>query len=390
MEYDFETPVNRSGIGSMKDVLREETGTDPVVLAGAEMDFATAPVISRALAAFAERGIYGYTLPDTAYRSTICAWMKEVRHTEILPEEIVPTLGTIYAMCTAVRAFVREGEGVIVQHPSYYRYDVNIQNNGRRVVSNPMTETNGTYTIDFQGLEKQMADPDNKMMILCNPHNPTGKVFARQDLERIAKLAAAYDVLIFSDEIFAETCYGTHEAGLYAALDPKHGITCTSLGKAFNFTGVNQANVIIRDEGLREAYIRQRNIDHFGSIEPFFYAAVMAGYSREGLDWIEAAKKHIYRQYETIRKRLEEKMPMLSISPLEGGYIAWMDFRALRLSDEELAGMLSEAGIVADPGIEYNPGGSGFMRLNIATTSAWTEAFLSRLYQVLLLKGLLE
>lgn len=382
MEFDFETLVDRRNIGNMKYSISSEPGTpgNAVVLSGAEMDYATAPVIREALSEFAMRGIYGYTLPDEAYRSAICTWMERVRSFRVEMAEIVPTLGTIFALDTAVRAFTQPGDGVIVQHPSYYRYDVGIECNDRRAVSNPMKESGGVYSLDFTDLEAKMSDGRNKLLVLCNPHNPTGKVFVREDMERIAALARKHDVIVFSDEIFAEMTYEGRRVEPYAIIDPERGITSTSLGKLFNFTGVNHANLIIKSEDLRKRYLTQRTADHFGSIDPFFYCAVRAGYSEEGWAWSRAMAEHTWGNYCIMRDYLAEKLPDISLSPLEGGFVVWMDLRALGMDDGALERFLrDEVNVIADPGIEYGPEGCGFLRLNIATSREQIYTFLDNL-----------
>ncbi len=382
MKFDFDTPVERDRIGNMKDNLVKESpfGEASVMLSGAEMDYATAPVIRDALAAFAQRGIYGYTLPDARYKRAVTDWMKNVRGLSVSAGEIVPTLGTIFALNTAVRAFTDEGDGVIVQHPSYYRYDVGIGRNGRRVVSNPLIERDNVYEIDFASLERCMADKVNKLFVLCNPHNPTGKVIIKDSLERIAALSRKYNVIVFSDEIFAEITFDGHCVTPYCSVDAENSIVSTSLGKVFNFTGVNHANLIIRNEALREAYIAQRAKDHFGSIDPFFYEAVVAGYSREGFDWVQEMKAHTWENYRILQEGLAKITPRIGVSPLEGGFVVWVDMRALGLGDDALKHFLEcEAGVVGDPGAEYGAGGSGFLRINIATPHERIRAFTQRL-----------
>ena len=170
-------------------------------------------------------------------------------------------------------------------------------------------EINGVYSLDEQALEAQMAQPANKLLILCNPHNPLGKVFSPDELDVIAGLAKKHDVLVFSDEIFAEVTFNGYSVKSFVDIAPEHAITCTSLGKVFNLTGVNHANVIIRSHKLRAAFVKQRNIDHFGSIDPFFYTAVLAGYSPEGFRWMEAMKAHVWDVYTEMRAFLADKLP---------------------------------------------------------------------------------
>lgn len=382
MLFDFETPVDRAGIGNMKDTLGPKEGDAGsfVVLSGAEIDYPTAPVLRQALAEFAGRGVYGYTLPDERYKNAVIAWMKKVRGFSVGPEEIVPTMGTIFALNTAVRAFTNPGDGVIVQHPSYYRYDVGIKRNDRNVVSNPLIEKNGRYTTDFADLEEKMADPANKLFVLCNPHNPTGKVFDEGELKQIAALARQHGVIVFADEIFAEITFGGHVAHPYKDIGGDHAVVSTSLGKVFSCTGVSQANVFIQNKTLREVYLAQRGQDHFGSIDPFFYTSVLAGYTDEGYAWVQAMKEHTWGNYRLIQDFLAENLPYITVSPLQGCYVIWVDFRRLGLTDGQLQAFLEEeAHIIGDPGEEYLAGGSGFYRFCIATPRARIQAFLSQL-----------
>ncbi len=380
--FDFETPVNRTGTGNMKGAMQTASGENRniLVLSGAEMDFMTAPVIRKAVADFAMRGIYGFTLPDESYLDKICHWMQTVRNLEVKKEEIVPTLGTIMGLNTAIRAFTKPGDGVIIQHPSYYRHDVAVKNNGREVVSNLLQENDGIYQIDFSALEEQMSKEKNKLLILCNPHNPTGKIFTRDDLIRISELSRKYEVIVFSDEIFAEITFDSKKALSYADIDETYSIISTSLGKVFNFTGVNQANLIIKNPTLRDRYLKQRKTDHFGSLDPFFYTALHAGYSRQGYEWITQMCAHVWQNYQTIKNEIEKNLPYIGISPLEGGFVLWADFRRLGLSDSELQErMEKDAGILGDPGWEYGPGGSGFYRFNIAVPHSVVPVFLERI-----------
>lgn len=381
MEAEFDRLVNRENTGNMKGAMAAGLCDDRAVfLSGAEMDFPTAPCIRDALSQFAQRGIYGYTLADAPYRNAVCTWMGKVRNWRIDPDEIVPTMGTIAGLCNAVRAFTNPDDGVIIQHPSYYRFDRAVMRTGRCAVSNPMHEEKGVYSLDFEDLEAKMAEPRNKMMILCNPHNPTGKVFGEEDLQKIAELAIKYHVIIFSDEIFAETAAPANPVTAFGKVAPKCSLTSVSLGKSFNFTGVNHANVIIPDPKLRERFLKQRDADHFGSIDPFFYNGLMAAYTEEGYRWIREMNAYTRRNYNRLQQALEEDLPMLRLSPMEGTFIGWLDCRGLKMDDRKLqAFMEEEAFLFADPGAEYGPEGQGFYRLNLAAPSYIIEKMIRNL-----------
>lgn len=372
MRYDFDTLVERSGFGNMKGLETPEvlTRQGQISFRGAEMDFRTAPSVIAAIREAAERGLYGFTLQDEQYNSSVRWWMGHVRNWDVAPGAIVPTLGTIFALGTAIRAFTNAGDGVIVQEPTYHRYEMIIRSTGRVTVNNPLVETNGYYSMDFADLERRMSDPRNKLLALCNPHNPVGKVWDIRDLTRLAELANRYNVIVFSDEIFAEVTFDGHEVIPYCAVPggEHHGIVCTSLGKAFNLTGVNHANALIPDTALRERFAQQRKADHFGSIDPFFYAALRAAYSPDGLDWLTQMKAYVYDNYALIREYLNTHLPMLTVSPLEGCFTIWIDFRVLGLDDGSLEQFLErEALFYLDPGTQYGAAGSGFCRMNIAS-----------------------
>ena len=368
MKYDFDTWASHDNNGNMKGSWAKDFPENVLMLSGAEMDYGLPAFIGDALADFAKNGLFGFTLPGREYKKSICDWMKLTRGREINPDHIVATLGTTFGLSTAIRAFTEKGDGVIIQHPSYGRFDRAMVRNSRKVVSNLLKEENGVYSLDFADLEEKMAVPENKMLVLVNPHNPTGRVFTKAELEKVARLANKYNVVVFSDEIFAETAQG-EKVVMYSEVDPVMGISCTSLGKTFNLTGVNQANLIIPSDSLREKYSTQKDIDHFGSIDPFFYTTLRAAYTEQGYEWVQQMNAHTLENYNLLKNAIETDMPLLNVSPLEATFVAWIDCRKLGLTDHEIEKFfVDEAFIRADWGEEYGPGGSGFVRMNIGTT----------------------
>lgn len=367
MKYDFDKWASHIDNGNMKGSWAQDMPRGGVMLSGAEMDYPLPEFITQAIADFAKNGLYGFTLPDKDYKASICSWMKLTRNRDINPDHIVATLGTTFGLSTAIRAFTDENDGVIIQHPSYGRFDRAITRNSRRVISDPLIENSGVYSIDFAHLEEMMVDERNKMLVLVNPHNPTGKVFTTEDLQKIREMAGRYNVVVFSDEIFAETTQGK-QVVMYAEIDPVMGISSTSLGKTFNLTGVNQANLIIPSEKLREKYSKQKDIDHFGSIDPFFYTTLRAAYTQQGYDWVQQMNAHTREMYTLLTEALQE-MPLITASPLEATFVAWLDCRRLNLTDKEIEHFFMEDALLwADWGEEYGPGGNGFVRMNIGTT----------------------
>jgi cystathionine beta-lyase len=384
--FDLDQPADRQGIGNMKGSFRLRTacGKTPLILAGAEMDFSTAPVIREALSAFSQRGIYGFTLPDDAYLNAVCFWLRSYRGWAASPDMIVPTLGTVFALNTAVRAFTEPGDGVIILFPSYYRHDRTVMRNGRRVVSCPLREKDGQYSLDADALAVLMEKKENRLLVLCHPHNPTGHVFTAQELQTLATLARKTGTIVFSDEIFADITAPEHPAIPFAAVLPEQTVACVSFGKTFNFTGVNHANAVIPCPALRDRFIAQRNIDHFGSIDPFFYQAVLVGCTDAGHSWVLAVRDRVATNARRLERLLKKNCPDVRMSPWEGGYIAWLDLSAAGLTAEEAADRLEkEQATLVDPGSEYGQGGERCIRLNLATQERNIDEFVLRLREVL-------
>lgn len=389
--FDFSIAVDRTGIGNMKYIITpdEIKQAGVVSYSGAEMEFGTAPVIIKAVSDFVSRGLYGFTLNDDKYQTTVSQWMKYQRNFDIEKNWIVPTHGTIFSVATTIRLLTQPGDGVIVSPPVYHRYEQAAMRLGRKTVYNTLINSGGRYSIDFENLELLMSGERNKLYILCNPHNPIGKVWDTDDLERIAEIAGKHGVTVFSDEIFAEVVFNGKKCVPFCAVESTgKSIMSTSLGKTFNFTGVNQANIIIPDQTLRDAFIAQRNADHFGSIDPFFYAAITGAYSKEGAKWKDAMTRHIWECYTMISDFFSKHLPQVIISPLEGSFVIWVDWRAMFPTNAALKDFLqNEALIHADLGSEY---GSevGFTRMCIAVPKKDIMQSLELLIEAIGKKGL--
>ena len=381
--------ANRDHIGNMKGLDQKELSSGVmkllddnklIYLSGAEMDLKTAPVIRKCLSAFAENGLYGYTVQDKRYNKAVKSWMARTRSANIKEEEIVVTTGTISAVNTAVKAFTSPGDGVVLQAPSYYRFDRAIRNHGRKVIYNPVIYENGNYRIDFKHLERCCSVPENRMLLICSPHNPTGRVFTKAELERMADLALKNNMIIFCDEIFGELVLDGYTFYSLLNVSEKGSIVSTSLGKSFNFTGVNQANLLIRDQDVRQKFEEQQKKDHIGSIDPFFYNALCAAYTEEGYLWTREICSLVKRNETLIRDFCVKEMPRIRPVPLQGGFILWMDMRGLGLEDEELKQFMEQqANVIGDPGSEYGNCGKGFYRLQIAAPEEKIRQMLKQL-----------
>lgn len=386
--YDFDRPLgDRKNVGNMK------THTTPEALrirditnfAAAEMDFKTAPSVVEAVRRAAERGIYGFTIPTAEYLGAVKWWHREVRGWEVRDEWIVPTLGTIFSVAEAIRMTTKEREGIIVQTPVYYRYEQAADRQGRRTVHNPLRIVDGRYEMDFEDLERKMADPANKLLIVCNAHNPVGRVWPEADLRRVGELSEKYGVAVLSDEIFGEMTFDGHTAVPYASLPEgrRYAITVTGLGKAFNFTGVNHAHAIIPDPALRERFIRQKYADHYGSLGPFEYAAVLGAYSPEGRAWFEAVREYIRQNGRFVADFLARSIPQARLFPIEGTSVCWIDWSFLGRRGQDLHDFFQTGALFeVETGDVYGEGCAAMTRMNLSSSREQIAGALERVARV--------
>lgn len=386
MKYDFETIADSIDYG-FGTAFRE----DYTVMAGAQLHVKTAPCIIQALTGLVQSGLYGWTSSsDSQYISAIVNWMDAIRHWRIQPEWIVPSYGTLQAICACIRAFTQPGDGIIVQQPVYVLYHRCIQNCGRRLVDNTLVRRGDHYEMDFEDLERKMADPGNRLMILCNPHNPLMDVWDERALRRVAALAGRYGVLVVADEIFAEHVF--IEAGMtpYASLAEakENCVICTSLGKAFNFTGTSHANIIIPNPEIRGRYIAQRDSDHYGSLSPFMRTALLAAYTPAGKDWIDALMAFSRKNEEIVRWFFQSCFPQVTLFRHSAGTLLWLDLRALG-TEEEVFELFQAAGVEPDVGSKYGEPGRGYMRMQIGMPQRELTGALERLRAAARERGLM-
>ncbi len=389
---NFDIKLDRSGgVSWLKDIFTPDQVTQAGLLsfAGAEFEFPTCPALCRAVADAALRGAFGYSIAGDKYRAAVTWWMQAVRGYAIQPEWIVPTHGTIFALATTIRLTTRPGENIIILTPGYNRYEQAATRLGRGTVRVPLAENAGRFAIDFPALEAAMARPENRVLVLCHPCNPTGHACTREELLRIAALAKAHEVTVFSDEIFADVAFGEAIAP-YASVAgaDAQAITCTSLGKAFSLTGVNHANVIIENDELRERYIVQRNADHYGSLDPLTHAAVLAAYTPEGLDWLNAMKAYVQENLRLFTDFMKKRLPGAAVTEPEGTFVVWVDYAGAGLSAADIQETIAGAGcFVGDEGPDYY-GRETCVRYSLAVPRAELQKALAHLDKALSVKGL--
>lgn len=384
MNYDFDTVVNRKNTNAIKYDLAKKRGKpeDAVSLWVADMDFPTAPCIQKAVAEKASHGIWGYSRPDNRYYDALKKWYKERHNFEVQNEWVVNTPGVCFALATAVKAFTKEGESVLIQKPVYYPFFNIINSLQRKVVNSSLILKNNHYEIDFDDFERKIVQENVKMFILCSPHNPGGRVWTKQELQKISEICLAHNVLVVSDEIHSDITFGSNVHTVYGSLSEqalKNSIICTAPSKSFNLAGLQFSNIFIADEKLKKAFSEE--LDKTGYDEPsvFGIVAATAAYS-EGADWFDSVKSYIWENILFAKKYIEENASQIKVLVPEGTYLLWLDFSKTGLSDSEINDkVLNKAKVWLDSGSMFGKEGEKFQRINCATPRIILEDALKRI-----------
>ena len=367
MMYDFDMINDRRGTCSCK----WDDAADPEVLPMwvADMDFQTAPVIVEALQKRIAQGIYGYThVPDEYYESVI-SWFKRRHGWSFSRDWMIYIPGIVPALSAIVKALTVPGDKVLIQTPVYNCFFSSIRNNGCEMVSNALVRDGNTFRIDFDDLEKKASDPGVKLMILCNPHNPAGRVWTREELTRIGEICIRNEVTVLADEIHCELVYPGHEYTPFASVSDeflRHSVTCISPSKAFNIAGLQIANMVIPDSGMRQKIDRAVNVNEVCDVNPLGVIATMAAYDK-GEDWLLQLIDYLKGNFDCFRKYCTENLPGFPVAELEGTYLVWMDCSRLGMTSHQLAReLMTDAKLRLNEGTMYGADGEGFMRWNIA------------------------
>lgn len=384
MNYDFDTVVNRKNTNAIKYDLAKKRGKpeDAVSLWVADMDFPTAPCIQKAVAEKAAHGIWGYSRPDNRYYDALKKWYKERHNFEVQNEWVVNTPGVCFALATAVKAFTKEGESVLIQKPVYYPFFNIINSLQRKVVNSSLILKNNHYEIDFDDFERKIVQENVKMFILCSPHNPGGRVWTKQELQKISEICLAHNVLVVSDEIHSDITFGSNVHTVYGSLSEqalKNSIICTAPSKSFNLAGLQFSNIFIADEKLKKAFSKE--LDKTGYDEPsvFGIVAATAAYS-EGADWFDSVKSYIWENILFAKNYIEENASQIKVLVPEGTYLLWLDFSKTGLSDSEINDrVLNKAKVWLDRGSMFGKEGEKFQRINCATPRIILEDALKRI-----------
>lgn len=383
MEYDFSRPTERRGTDSYKWDSAPETDIIPLWVA--DMDFETFPAITEALQRRVAHGIFGYTRVPEAYYEAVCNWFGKHHGWHINREDIIYTSGVVPAVSAVIKALTLPGDQVIVQGPVYNCFFSSIRNNGCETVSNSLiyNKEELRYEIDFDDLERKLAHERARLMLLCNPHNPGGRVWTRDELTRVAELCHKYGVRVVSDEIHCELTLYDNEYVPFGSLPDElsHGsITCCSPSKAFNTAGLQIANIVCRDAEVRNRIDRAININEVCDVNPFGVIALQAAYSDEGYEWLTQLRAYISSNYDLLRERFARELPKCKVMRMEGTYLAWIDCSELHISSDEIEEMLMhENKVWVNAGSMYGTEGAAFIRINMACTSELLNEGITRI-----------
>lgn len=380
--YDFETVVKRFGTGSFKwesmRSLKDEPADGTVPLSVADMEFATPPAVAQGLKDFIDRVPLGYSGIFEEYTNQVILWM-ERRH-GVRPEKewIVETDGVVPAIRQMVRAFTEKGDGVLIMTPVYYPFRSSVISSGRKLVESCLLETDGVYSIDFDDLERKISRSDVKLMILCSPHNPVGRVWSKEELLKISRLCLENDVFLISDEIHFDIIMPGHKHFSLMNLSGKELLNtavCTAPSKSFNLAGLQCANIFIPDEARRKAFREERDNN---SLNILAYQACIFAY-RDCEPWLEQMISVVDRNRLLVEEMILASAPQIKVSPLEGTYLQWLDLRFLGLDAKSQEKLMIEAELFFDEGYIFGEGGEGFERINLATPTAVIESAVNRL-----------
>ena len=383
MEYDFSRPTDRRGTDSYKWDSAPEADIIPLWVA--DMDFETFPAITEALQRRVAHGIFGYTRVPEAYYEAVCRWFKKRHGWHINREDIIYTSGVVPAVSAVIKALTLPGDQVIVQGPVYNCFFSSIRNNGCETVSNSLiyNKEELRYEIDFDDLERKLKHERARLMLLCNPHNPGGRVWTRDELTRVAELCRKYGVRVVSDEIHCELTLYDNEYVPFGSLPDelsRDSITCCSPSKAFNTAGLQIANIVCRDAEVRNRINRAININEVCDVNPFGVIALQAAYSDEGYEWLTQLRKYISANYDLLLERFARELPKCKVMRMEGTYLAWIDCSELHISSDEIEKMLMhENKVWVNAGSMYGAEGASFIRINMACTSELLNEGITRI-----------
>lgn len=384
---DFDTVIDRKGTRSLKYdfAVRRGKPKDVLPLWVADMDFQTSSYITDALEDMVKHGVFGYSESEEHYFGAVQNWMERHYNWHVKESWMTKTPGIVFALAMAVKAYTQENDAVLIQLPVYYPFKEVVEDNHRRLVNNTLVlGGDGTYTIDYEDFEKKIIEENVKLFILCNPHNPVGRVWTKEELERLGDICLKHGVFVVSDEIHADFVFERKHTVFSEVKEAYRDISmiCTSPSKTFNIAGLQISNIFISNPEKATAFRRQVAAAGYSQVGLPGLVACEAAY-RHGDEWLEGVLAYIKANAEFTRAYLQEHLPRVKMTKLEGTYLVWLDFRDYGLTDKELdEKILNQAGLWLDSGAVFGKCGEGFQRINIACPRKTLHQALDRLIDV--------
>lgn len=384
MKYNFDEIIDRSASHCVKiDRLKAVFGRDDLIpLWVADMDFLSPPAIAEALIERTRHGIFGYTVPDNGYYNSIIDWLRQRHSYEVRREEITFVPGVVKGIAFAIDAFTRKNDKIIIQPPVYHPFRIVPESLGREVINNPLLFDNGRYSIDFDGLRRIVAENECKILLLCSPHNPAGRVWHEDELKQLAEICYDNNILVISDEIHSDLTLPGYRHRPFATVSEKarkNSITLMAPSKTFNIAGIVSSFAVTHNPEIRKqylGYLSPRELD-----QPTIHALVdtEAAY-REGREWLDEAIAYIQKNITFVESFLKEHIPQIKVIRPEATFLLWLDCRELHLTQKELVYLfVHKAGLALNNGTIFGKEGEGFMRLNVGTTLSTLEKALDKL-----------
>lgn len=386
--FDFNEVIDRKNTNSIKYdfALRRGKPENLLPLWVADMDFRVCGKILEALHQRVDHGIFGYSEVQEEYFETVRGWMEKKHNWKVESRWMIKTPGVVFALAMAVQAFTEPGDGVMIQQPVYYPFSEVIEDNDRIIVDNTLyLGDDGKYHMDFEDFERKAEQFHVKLFFLCNPHNPVGRVWTREELERLGEICIKQDIIVVSDEIHHDFVFqGEHL--VFADLSEelkKRTITCTSPSKTFNLAGLQISNIFIADQKLRRKFRRQVGAAGYSQLNSLGLTACQAAY-RYGEEWHDQLMEYLRANISYVREFLKEKIPKIRLIEPEGTYLVWLDFKELGLREEEREDLIiKKAGLWLDSGAMFGPAGEGFERINIACPRSILKQAMENLEQAI-------
>jgi len=384
MKYDFDEVVNRRGSHCVK---WDEASEGVIPLWVADMDFKAAPAIQEAIRKRAEHGVFGYALVEEDYYLAVINWFQSRHDWHIRREEILYTTGVVPAMSVAIKALTMPGEKVLILSPDYNCFFSSVRNNGCEVLESVLVRKDDSFEVDWADFEAKCADEKTTVFLLCNPHNPTGRVWTKTELMHMNDICMQYGVKVVSDEIHCELVMPGYNFHPFAAVSDqcrKNSVILNSPSKSFNIAGLQTANIICSQPEWRRRIDRAININEVCDLNPFGPVALVAAYNESG-DWIDELNKYIWGNYQALCEFIGRELPLLKVCKLEGTYLPWIDISAYGVSSQQMCDrIMSEGKVWVNPGTMYGPqSGEGYIRVNIACPRSLLMEALERIAKVL-------